>query len=482
MKDGTKIKKYKDGQRSCPICSDPLPAHETWQGARYRYCHKPACTVEVKRLEGGAFIASDERLCDGPDCGRFVPEGRYTNPPKCRTCSGQCWLRHSRTGLVSKLCSCGCGQILYRRPDLISESGKVFVSGKHKGAYETEAFMRGSCGVFYDLAKEYMEGYARQHYKPSCLSIARTSICWFLRFVTIHETPSLEAVGTKEVSQYLQWADSVGSKTAGHNISFLKTFFDWMIFEDRRKSQNPVLTKFHYPRKVNHEPRPLSTVDLDFAWDLLNKRGNAKLRFAMSLLEDSGIRIGEICRMRMSDIDLVTLRCFVGLPNKTNRERHALFTDRTKHYYEEWMMERDPGCEHDYVLHNTNGRQMTSASLHREFVSVLCKSQDGRQINEFGLDRWSTHRLRHTMASRLAEGGADLAIVKTQGGWESAQSMAGYTKVPPAAVRRSYDDAMKKFAEQQKSTIVQTLSPTEFLKRISENGLGQKIASDERCV
>ena len=86
------------------------------------------------------------------------------------------------------------------------------------------------------------------------------------------------------------------------------------------------------------------------------------------------------------------------------------------------------------------------------------------------------------MASRLAEGGADLAIVKTQGGWESAQSMAGYTKVPPAAVRRSYDDAMKKFAEQQKSTIVQTLSPTEFLKRISENDLGQKIASDERCV
>ena len=36
--------KYEAGERTCPVCAALLPAHQTWPGARYRFCGKPECT------------------------------------------------------------------------------------------------------------------------------------------------------------------------------------------------------------------------------------------------------------------------------------------------------------------------------------------------------------------------------------------------------------------------------------------------------
>ena len=79
--------KYKAGERTCPICADPLPAHQTWAGAKFRFCGQSECTVIVKAMRWGRYVGPNERKCEAGDCDNFVPAGRYSAKPKYLTCT-----------------------------------------------------------------------------------------------------------------------------------------------------------------------------------------------------------------------------------------------------------------------------------------------------------------------------------------------------------------------------------------------------------
>jgi site-specific recombinase XerD len=130
------------------------------------------------------------------------------------------------------------------------------------------------------------------------------------------------------------------------------------------------------------------------------------------------------------------------LPNKTSRERYALFSDNAKRCIEAWLEERNEDCGHDFLFHNSMGKPLTKQVLHHEFRRTVCKTYDGKVIHEDGLDSWSTHRLRHTMASDLVSGGADISSVMEAGGWRSYDCMAGYAQVDVERARKGSSRAM----------------------------------------
>ncbi|PSH02814.1 MAG: hypothetical protein CXZ00_15565 [Acidobacteria bacterium] len=139
----------------------------------------------------------------------------------------------------------------------------------------------------------------------------------------------------------------------------------------------------------------------------------------LAIGEETGLRLGEVCNLRVQDINLEMQTVLVGLPNKTMRERTALFHEKTRKYFEAWMAERDPNCGHDFLLHNNRGGRCTQTTIHLEFRRVLCiwERTGKTKANDTGLDTFNFHRLRHTMASRLVNGGADAAAIMSQGGW-----------------------------------------------------------------
>jgi site-specific recombinase XerD len=200
--------------------------------------------------------------------------------------------------------------------------------------------------------------------------------------------------------------------------------------------------------------------------------------------EESGLRISEICRLQLEDIDLASQRLFVRLPNKTMTERWAFFSSKTVHFFHEWMAERDPKTGHNHVITNMIGGPASPQSLHDEFRRTLCKTYHGQTIHEIGLDKWSTHRLRHTMASNLASAGADLATVMAAGGWVTTDSMAGYVEIPVERVRRGYEEAMRISREAKESApATRVLTPEEVLRRRPVRALKQLLSStSSHCV
>lgn len=456
------IRKYKAGERTCAVCSEPLPAHETWPGARYPFCGKPECAATLKASKRGRYIGPNEHKCEGPDCNNFIPQGRYDRKADYLACCGQCWVRRRTKGNRLLKCGCGCDQEFLGRAERRPIDGRYFLSSRHFGVYLHNKYVEG-CGAFKEIIREYLEGFAALHYREQ--QTVRKSLGPFFFFLNQQGITSLDDVTPKTITQYLAWGQKEGRRSVAKTPSFISTFFKWAIAEGHRKFGNPVVPLIHRARPKHRLPRPLEQDQLAFTWDLLQKRGNARLRLAAAIALEAGLRLGEICRLRIQDFDLRHQRIFVGLPNKGNTERFGFFSEKTKRYFDEWMAERDSRCTHDRVLHNTRLDPCTVQTLGKEFSRVLCKTHLGKQLHDEGWDKWSTHALRHTMASNLVSAGADAATVMAAGGWKTYEAMCGYSRVDSEVARRGYEEAMRRIEHQKhEAPRKKALSLADFLE------------------
>ena len=433
-----------DGERRCPVCKDPLPAHDTWPGHRFQYCGQAECAAKVNHYR---FIPGNSYRCEGPNCQNFVPEGFYDLRAGYYTCCGECWIRRRTKGNRLLTCGCGCNRQFLGRAERKPIDGKYFLSPRHYGDYQHKQYVIEMAGPYADLFNEYLEGFAEGHYSE--VQTARRSLGPWFRFLQEEGITSLQQVTPKTVTKYIAWAHKSGRAHLHRVISYVSTFFMWAIVEGHYKGGNPVVSLIHRMRVPKSMPRPLEDDELEFTWKLLKERGNSRLRLAAAIAEEAGLRIGEICRIRLSDIDTKRRRLFVRLPNKGKEERWAFFSDKTLKYYKEWMKERDPNCGHDSLLHNMRGNPCLVAQLGQEFRRTLCKEIGGKKLHETGFDNWLTHRFRHTMATHLANGGADATVVMASGGWKTFEAMGRYTRVNPDVARRGYDEAMKRSREKK---------------------------------
>jgi integrase len=148
------------------------------------------------------------------------------------------------------------------------------------------------------------------------------------------------------------------------------------------------------------------------------------------------------------------------------------------------MVKRNPLCGHDHVLHNNYSAPMRVPALIGQYNKILCKEVRGKRINETGWDKWSSHRLRHTMSTNLANGGADVNTIMKCGGWTTFEAAMVYTKINEDRARTGYVDAMRFVREAKPAeTRKKTLTMAELHERRKQK-CGQKLETEalERCV
>lgn len=359
-------------------------------------------------------------------------------------------------------CNCGCGQEFLRTRSMVNQNGLSFLSKAHHSAYIMNTYLAESCGSYLPLVTEYLDGAAKLRYGN--IRNVRITICPFFLYLTQHDITSIEDVTPEMITNYLTWAVATGHRAAARDVSALSGFFMWAIVEGYREDGNPVIPSVHGRKKKKRSARPYSPEELDVIWKLLIERSNPRILAVAAIAEEAGLRIGEICRLQLEDVDLVRKQLFIRLPNKTSRERYAFFSEKTTRYLMGWLAGRDPDCGHSYLFHNYLGDPSKYSSLVGEFKRVLCRTWKGRMVNEVGLGTWSIHRMRHTMASNLIRHGADAATVMSAGGWVTYAAMSGYVQVDGESVRHEYSHAMQKVRDQRfAETTKKVLTPEEFL-------------------
>jgi site-specific recombinase XerD len=431
------------GEKVCEICGDPLPALTYCPGKKHFVCSKSACRHRIFELDRKTIkIAVGERTCDRPGCDKPVPPGTYFDLRRKFFCSTDCEDKAHRTGSLPVKCAY-CGKQVKTYPCL--KDGRHYCNQKEFGLHLRELNNTAKAGRFKKILEEYTDQFCPTHYKPASIKAVRCDLLLFFEFLNIQGIRSLEKVAPRTITKFICWSDQRGS-TPNRAVRFLVIFFNWMIAEERRKAPNPIVPHFHKQTSGKRLPRPYSERELAFIWQLLNERGDTQARLMVAVAEESGLRVGELSRIHLEDVDLRGQQIFVRLPNKGDKERWVPFHEKTKRHLTQWLSERDPNCGHTFLFYNVLKRPPTVAQIQLKLKAVLCKNSRNVR-HEHGLERFSCHRLRHAMASRLANSGADAATIMAVGGWKSFDSMQGYVQLRPATVRRDYDQAMTRVAE-----------------------------------
>lgn len=183
------------------------------------------------------------------------------------------------------------------------------------------------------------------------------------------------------------------------------------------------------PRKEHHLPTVLSQ---DEVARMLKKPRNLKHRALLLLLYSAGLRVGEVVRLTVSDLDMDRglVRVHRG---KGARDRYTLLAGRAAEavrlYLDAFPTERwlFPGSRPD--------RHLTTRSVQR----IVKKAAEAAGIRK----HVTTHTLRHSFATHLLEGGTNLRVIQELLGHQSARTTQIYTHVSRstlASVRSPLDN------------------------------------------
>jgi integrase len=369
-----------------------------------------------------------ELTCAGPGCRRPMPAGYFGHKKKIYLCSSQCWNEYYIARRKPVRCTY-CKQAFQKRH---TQRSRPFCSEEHFYAWRRQQKDEKKVGAFAPMLQDFMADCVPRFLAPSSFNDVRCNLAAFFHFLRRKRIRSLESVNPRVISSFLADLRKTRKKSAGRVVGNIRLFFDWLIINGKRKTANPVIPRFHTQTQVTRLPRPYEAKELRLIRSLIEESGDLRLQLAIAIGGESGLRISEVCNLRLSDVDLEKQQLFVRLPNKMNTERYAPFHTRTKNALAAWLEER-PEVDHDFLLTGTDDIPLRKHTLRLRLNRLLCGP--GK------LDRFSFHRLRHTAASKVYPSMDPLGMMKTFG-WKSEKVMAGYTRLLPETLRESYIRAM----------------------------------------
>ncbi|MBF4466952.1 site-specific tyrosine recombinase XerD [Flavobacterium sp. LC2016-12] len=197
-------------------------------------------------------------------------------------------------------------------------------------------------------------------------------------------------------------------------ISGLKSFFNYLVFEDYR-NDNP-LELIETPKTGRKLPDTLAVQEIDSliaAIDLSSNEGERN-RAMLETLYGCGLRVSELVSLKISD--LFFDEGFIKITGKGNKERFVPIGKLTQKYIQIYQNEIrgnltiKKGCE-DTLFLNRRGNQLTRAMIFTIIKDLAVKVGLKKNI--------SPHTLRHSFATHLLENGADLRSIQLMLGHES---------------------------------------------------------------
>ena len=222
----------------------------------------------------------------------------------------------------------------------------------------------------------------------------------------------------------------IGPRSQCRILSGVRSFFHFLLVDGYRDDDPTELLES--PVLGEHLPEVLSTAEVDQLEESidLSKWEGHRNRAIIEVLFSCGLRVTELVTLRLSNLYLD--EGYVRIMGKGSKERLVPISPRAVKELGFWFDDRRhmsirPG-EEDYVFLNRRGAHLT-----RTMILIMIK----RQAVEAGIKKTiSPHTLRHSFATALLEGGADLRAIQAMLGHESIGTTEIYTHIDTTTLRQ----------------------------------------------
>lgn len=282
-----------------------------------------------------------------------------------------------------------------------------------------------------NMVKAYMR-YLKleRNLSQNTIEAYRNDLRWLLAYVNYHglkvETVKLEDLDNFSASLHDQ---RITPRSQARILSGVRSFFKFLLLDGFIDADPTELLVSPHVR--NALPDVLSTAEVDRleASIDLSKWEGQRNRAIIEVLFSCGLRVSELVNLKLSN--LYVEEKFVRVTGKGDKERLVPISSRALDELNAWFADRNamrikPG-EEDYVFLNRRGAHLT-----RTMILIMIK----RQAVAAGITKTiSPHTLRHSFATALLEGGADLIAIQAMMGHEDIATTEIYTHIDTSSLR-----------------------------------------------
>ncbi len=269
-------------------------------------------------------------------------------------------------------------------------------------------------------------------YSPNTLDAYRRDLKKLLDYIEGQEGISVYDVQLSDLQHFAAGLHDIGihPRSQCRILSGVRSFFRFLQMDGYRDDDPSELLES--PVLGEHLPEILSAEEVDAlesSIDLSKWEGHRN-RAIIEVLFSCGLRVSELVSLRMSDLYLDEQ--YIRVFGKGSKERLVPISPKAINELHYWFQDRNtmnikPG-EEDYVFLNRRGAHLT-----RTMILIMIKQQAALA----GIQKTiSPHTLRHSFATVLLEGGADLRAIQAMLGHESIGTTEIYTHIDVSTLRQ----------------------------------------------
>lgn len=283
--------------------------------------------------------------------------------------------------------------------------------------------------------KTYLQ--AERDVSPHTLAAYSSDLLQFLTFALREkgETVSALDIDPLLLRRYLAGLSKGAKKSSiGRKLAAIRSFFRFLLRRGML-AKNPA-ELVATPKKEQRLPFHL---DIDQVTSLVEapdkgQKYELRDRAILELLYSSGLRVSELTGLDIGELDLAA--AMVRVTGKGGKERIVPVGSRAIKALLNYLDERPLDTNKGALFLNTRGERINRRSVARIV--------DAHVMNIAAFKRISPHTLRHTFATHMLEGGADLRAIQELLGHSSLSTTQKYTHVSIDRLMEVYDKAHPK--------------------------------------
>lgn len=243
---------------------------------------------------------------------------------------------------------------------------------------------------------------------------------------------SIESCTKKDILAYISSINGLEVSTVNRHISSLKSFFNYLVDESIIKVSP--MEEVSSLKKTKKLPKYLSISEVNKLLNIpLNSEFDYRNKAMLELMYATGLRVSELVSIEYSNIDFEN--SIIRINGKGKKERIIPLGEVASYYlkvylsdYRSKLLKRNT---HNQVFLNNHGKPITRQGFNYILENI-------RELT--GIEKEITpHVLRHSFATHLLEGGADIRSIQEMLGHENISTTNIYTEVVNDVLRSNYE-------------------------------------------
>lgn len=282
-----------------------------------------------------------------------------------------------------------------------------------------------------DIVKSYTR-YLKleRNYSPNTLAAYQNDLSWLLSFCEQQEMNPLD-MQLEDLQHFAVQLHEhqIGPTSQARILSGIRSFYKYLLLScEIEQDPTELLESPHLGERL---PEVLSTDEIDQIQKSidLSKPEGQRNKTIIEVLFSCGLRVSELVNLKLSNLYLE--EGFVRVMGKGSKERLVPISSKAIRELQYWFVDRNlmkiQQGEEDYVFLNRRGKHLT-----RTMILIMLK----RQAVAAGITKTiSPHTLRHSFATELLKGGADLRAIQAMLGHESIGTTELYMHIDTTTLR-----------------------------------------------